>query len=64
MYRVHRWSWEDANGPIPEGMTLHHACFVRLCVNPAHLELMTHTDNTSFKNKSRHCPTCTCRKLH
>jgi DNA-binding transcriptional regulator YiaG len=32
-------------GPIPEGLQLDHLCRVRLCVNPAHLEPVTHAEN-------------------
>lgn len=42
---VHRRMWEDANGPIPPGMEVDHLCRVRRCVNPAHLELVTHHEN-------------------
>jgi hypothetical protein len=27
-------------GPIPDGMTVHHTCGTRLCVNPGHLQLL------------------------
>lgn len=42
---VHRWAWQWANGPIPEGLEVHHACHVRLCVNPMHLVVMTRKQN-------------------
>lgn len=38
---AYRWSWEAANGPIPDGLTLDHLCRVPRCVNPAHLEPVT-----------------------
>lgn len=43
--RAHRAAWEAWNGPIPEGMQLDHKCRVRHCVNPAHLEPVTNTEN-------------------
>ena len=43
--RVHRFSYEEAKGPIPEGLTIDHLCRVRHCVNPAHLEAVTNWVN-------------------
>jgi hypothetical protein len=38
---AHRLSWTVLVGDIPEGMTLDHLCRNRVCVNPAHLEIVT-----------------------
>lgn len=43
--RAHRWAYEQANGPIPAGLELDHLCRVTACVNPAHLEPVTHAEN-------------------
>lgn len=43
---AHRWSYEYHVGPIPEGLHIDHLCRNRLCVNPAHLEPVTHRVNT------------------
>ncbi|MDX3067722.1 HNH endonuclease [Streptomyces sp. ND04-05B] len=42
---AHRVSYETFIGPIPEGLEIDHLCRVRHCVNPAHLEPVTHQEN-------------------
>lgn len=42
---AHRAVWILFNGPVPEGAELDHLCRVRLCVNPEHLEPVTHRVN-------------------
>jgi hypothetical protein len=44
---VHRWVWEQINGPIPEGMFVLHRCDQRLCYRLDHLFLGTAADNTA-----------------
>ena len=42
---AHVVMYESEIGPIPEGMELDHLCRNTLCVNPAHLEPVTHREN-------------------
>jgi hypothetical protein len=43
--RAHRLGWLLLRGEIPEGMELDHLCRNHRCVNPAHLEPVTHKEN-------------------
>lgn len=42
---AHRIAYELFIGPIPEGLELDHLCRIRHCVNPGHLEPVTHQAN-------------------
>ena len=43
--KAHRFAYERAHGPIPEGLVLDHLCRNTKCVNPAHLEAVTSQEN-------------------
>jgi hypothetical protein len=53
--RAHRWSWERARGPIPEGMTIDHLCRNRRCVNPDHMELVSAEENARRAKGGSEC---------
>lgn len=42
---AHRIAYELLVGPIPQGLELDHLCRTPACVNPAHLEPVTHREN-------------------
>jgi len=42
---AHRASYECFRGPIPVGLVIDHKCRVKSCVNPDHLEPVTHYEN-------------------
>lgn len=45
LVRAHRYAYESLAGPHDAGLELDHLCRVRRCVNPDHLEPVTHRTN-------------------
>ncbi len=54
---AHRVAYERTFGPIPDGLTIDHLCRNKLCVNPAHLEVVTRGENVRrYAATITHCP--------
>lgn len=61
---AHRFAFLNFIGPIPEELELDHTCKVKICVNPSHLEPVTHAVNLEradfsaivLQRNKTHCP--------
>jgi len=60
---AHRWLYEQLHGAVPAGLELDHLCRDGRCVNPQHLEPVTHRENllrghgvAATNNRKSACP--------
>lgn len=61
--RAHRIAYQTLRGPIPDNLVCDHLCRVTACVNPSHIEIVTHRENkvrgigfAAQNAKKTHCP--------
>jgi len=64
--KAHRFAYEVLVGIIPDGLEIDHLCRNSKCVNPDHLELVTHSENVrrglapntgrQYQESKTHCP--------
>lgn len=57
---AHRLAYEVLVESIPEGFDIDHLCMNRGCINPDHLEAVTHQENTRRAARSHE----TCQRGH
>lgn len=50
-FYAHRVAYTLTRGQIPEGLTIDHTCRHRLCMNPAHMETVTPSENVRRKGE-------------
>lgn len=66
---AHAVSYELFVGPIPLGLEIDHLCRVTCCVNPKHLEAVTHLENMHRSTaaeavRARHRAVTNCPRGH
>jgi hypothetical protein len=52
-HAAHRWYYAQLRWPIPAGREIDHLCRTRACVNPAHLQPVSHLTNVRRAPKAR-----------
>lgn len=59
---AHRFAYTAHVGPVPDGLDLDHLCRNRWCVNPAHLEPVSRSEN--LRRGVRKLQQQTCKNGH
>ena len=49
---AHRIAYVIHIGPVPDGHDIHHSCGNKACVNPEHLEALTHADHARLNPRA------------
>lgn len=62
--KAHHIAWELLRGALPLPLEADHLCRVRNCVNPDHIEWVTHAENTARAHMARGTDNANGRKTH
>lgn len=52
-WKAHRLAYTLLTGTIPDGLELHHTCRNPSCVNPDHLEPVTHAEHMRLRRQDK-----------
>ena len=61
---AHRYVYNFFVGEVPKGLELDHLCRTRSCVNPSHLDPVTHSLNTKRGNAGKWERPDQCKRGH
>lgn len=61
---AHIFAWNLLVGPVPDGLELDHLCRNTVCVNPDHLEPVTHQENVRRGRAGLHMRTKAAAATH
>jgi len=53
LVRVHRFAYWIKNGPYLKGMQVDHRCRTKLCLEPAHMQLLSIKEHAKKSNKEK-----------
>src|SRR6516165_5484147 len=57
-------AYEFYVGPVPKGLELDHLCHNKLCVNPEHLQAVTHSENLRRRRPFTRYKNNKCKRGH
>lgn len=64
MYSGHRFMYELFRGNVPNGLEMDHSCKVTSCINPYHVEPVTHLENVRRGNANYNIYKTHCSNGH
>lgn len=53
LVKAHRYAWEQAYGPVPDGRYVDHMCWNKACCRVEHLRLASHSENVRYQKGVR-----------